>query len=57
MINKKILAILVCPLCKGRLIYDARGAQLICHIDHLAYPIKHGVPIMIPEQAIKLKGE
>lgn len=57
MINKKLLTILVCPLCKGHLIYSAQKAQLICHIDHLAYRITHGIPVMIPEQAIKLKGE
>ena len=57
MINKKLLLILVCPLCKGRLIYNAKKEHLVCRIDNLAYQIKQGIPIMVPEQAIRLKGE
>jgi uncharacterized protein YbaR (Trm112 family) len=57
MISKQLLNILVCPLCKGRLIYNAQDARLICHLDHVAYKIKNGVPIMIPEQATRLNGE
>jgi uncharacterized protein YbaR (Trm112 family) len=57
MLNKKILHVLVCPLCKGRLVYEPHHAQLVCHLDHLAYPIKKGIPVLIPEKAIKLNGE
>jgi len=55
--DQSLLAILACPLCKGKLIYDAKSACLICRFDHLAYPIKNGVPVMIPEKAEKLKLE
>ena len=57
MLNKELLNILVCPLCKGRLLYDAQQNQLICLIDHLVYKIKDGIPIIIPDKAIKLNGE
>ena len=57
MLNKKLLHILVCPLCKGKLVYEKQKAQLICRFDHLAYKIKDGAPIMIPEQAVKSNGE
>jgi uncharacterized protein YbaR (Trm112 family) len=56
MVNKRLLHVLVCPLCKGRLLYKVQDAQLICRLDHLAYKIKKGIPIMIPEQATQLNG-
>jgi uncharacterized protein YbaR (Trm112 family) len=45
--NKKLLQILVCPLCKGRLHYDKKKAELVCANDKLAFPIRAGVPILL----------
>ncbi|EKE01411.1 MAG: hypothetical protein ACD_21C00141G0003 [uncultured bacterium] len=49
--NSKILDVIACPLCKGKLHYDKNAQELICNFDKLAFPIKQGVPVMIVEQA------
>lgn len=52
--DKKLLDILACPLCKGRLVYDPKQAELICYIDKLAYPIREDIPIMLVDEARRL---
>jgi len=54
-VSPKLLEILVCPLTKGRLDYDAAAQELISRSAGLAYPIRDGVPIMIPEEARRLE--
>lgn len=49
--NHALLDILVCPLCKGKLLYDHATQELICRFDKLAYPIRNQVPVMLPEEA------
>ncbi|MCK5396086.1 MAG: Trm112 family protein [Gammaproteobacteria bacterium] len=49
--KKKLLTILICPLCKGKLIHKAREKELICEHDKLAYPIRNGVPILLNSDA------
>ncbi len=46
-----LLDILVCPLCKGKLLYDHAAQELICRFDKLAFPIKNQVPVMLPDEA------
>lgn len=46
-----LLDILVCPLCKGKLLYDHAQQELICRFDKLAYPIRNHVPVMLPDEA------
>ena len=53
-IDRKLLEILVCPLTKGPLEYDAAGQELISRSAKLAYPIRDGIPIMLPEEARKI---
>lgn len=53
--DKKLLDILVCPLCKGKLIYEKTSEELICKFDKLAYPIRDGIPIMLEDQARQVK--
>jgi uncharacterized protein len=53
-IDPKLLEILVCPLTKGPLVYDAEKQELISRAAKLAYPIRDGIPIMLPEEARKL---
>jgi hypothetical protein len=53
-IDPKLLEILVCPLTKGPLEYDAARQELISRAAKLAYPIRDGIPIMLPEEARKL---
>ena len=50
-IDPKLLEILVCPLTKGRLDYDRERQELISREAKLAYPIRDGIPIMLPEEA------
>ncbi|MDO8598189.1 MAG: Trm112 family protein [Sulfuricaulis sp.] len=55
--DKKLLDILVCPLCKGPLSYDKKQAELICRADRLAYPIRDDIPVMLEDEARKLTAE
>lgn len=50
-VDPKLLEILVCPLTKGPLEYDAAKQELISRSAKLAYPIRDGIPIMLPEEA------
>lgn len=49
--DPKLLDILVCPLCKGHLIYKKDKKELICKPDRIAYPIKDGIPVMLEDEA------
>jgi hypothetical protein len=50
-LDPKLLELLVCPLTKGELDYDPDKQELISRAAKLAYPIRNGIPIMLPEQA------
>ncbi len=50
-VDPKLLEILVCPLTKGPLEFDATRQELISRAAKLAYPIRDGIPIMLPEEA------
>lgn len=52
--DKKLLEILVCPLCKGPLEYDRNNAELICKADRLAFPIRDDIPVMLEGEARRL---
>ena len=49
--DKKLLSILVCPVCKGPLDYKREQAELICYADALAYPIRDNIPVMLESEA------
>ena len=53
-VDPKLLEILVCPLTKGPLEYDAAKQELISRSAKLAYPIRDGIPIMLADEARKL---
>jgi uncharacterized protein len=53
-VDPKLLEILVCPLTRGPLEFDAERQELISRAARLAYPIRDGIPIMLPEEARKL---
>jgi uncharacterized protein YbaR (Trm112 family) len=53
-VDRKLLEILVCPLTKGALEFDADRQELISRKAKLAYPIRDGIPIMLPEEARKI---
>lgn len=52
--DKKLLDILVCPLCKGPLLYKKDKQELICKADRLAYPIRDDIPVMLEDEARQL---
>jgi uncharacterized protein YbaR (Trm112 family) len=55
--DKKLLDILVCPICKGRLVYKASEAELVCKVDRLAFPIRDGIPVMLEGEARALPAD
>ncbi len=55
--DRKLLAILVCPLCKGDLRFDRKADELLCLADGLAFPIRDGVPIMLRDEAREMSFE
>ena len=55
--DKKLLEILVCPLTKGTLHYDAAKQELVSEKAKLAYPIRDGIPIMLVEEARKIESK
>jgi len=55
MLKRELLDILVCPQCRGELQYDNKKEELICSRCHLAFPVKDDIPIMLIEEARKIK--
>jgi uncharacterized protein YbaR (Trm112 family) len=56
-VDKKLLDILVCPICKGELVYEKKAQELICAVDRLAFPIRDDIPVMLQEEARELAAE
>ncbi len=56
-VDPQLLEILVCPLTKGPLRYDAEAQELISSQAHLAFPIREGIPVMLVEEARQLDEE
>ena len=54
-VDPRLLEILVCPLTKGPLTYDRAAGELISRQAGLAYPVRNGIPIMLPEEARPLE--
>lgn len=50
-LDQRLLEILVCPLTKGPLNYDRSANELVSRMAGLAYPIRDGIPIMLPDEA------
>ena len=54
-IDRRLLALLVCPVCKGPLTLwrdgENRAQELLCPADHVAYPIRDGIPVMLESEA------
>ncbi|MFQ3175522.1 MAG: hypothetical protein ACJAYB_003547 [Psychromonas sp.] len=51
MLDIKLLDIIACPLCKGKLTYKKNSNELICKFDHLAYPVIDGIPALLKVKA------
>jgi len=55
--DKNLLEILACPICKGELLYDSKNQEVICRFDQIAYPIVDQIPIMLEARARRLSEE
>ena len=55
--DPRLLELLVCPVTKTRLQYDAAAQELISKAAGLAYPIRDGIPIMLPDEAREINRE
>ncbi len=53
--DKQLLEILACPVCKGNLIFAPKQLELICRVDKLAFPIRDDIPVMLVDEARQLK--
>jgi uncharacterized protein len=56
-VDARLLDILVCPICKGQLVYRPAEGELICKADRLAFPIRDDIPVMLEDEARKLPPE
>jgi uncharacterized protein len=57
MIDSRLLDILVCPLCKGPVMFKGAAAAMICRADRLAFPVVDGVPVMLEAEARVLASD
>ncbi|MFK5947399.1 MAG: Trm112 family protein [Methylococcales bacterium] len=55
--DKKLLDILACPICKSTLIYKPEAEELLCKADRLAFPVRDGIPVMLADEARELSNE
>lgn len=55
--DKKLLDILACPLCKGPLLYKKEENELICRVDRLAYQIRDDIPVMLVDEAREMPAD
>lgn len=55
--DARLLDILVCPLCKGPLLWRKQAEVLVCRPDRLAFPLRDGIPIMLEEEARTLSPD
>jgi hypothetical protein len=53
-VDPRLLEILVCPVTHGPLVYDRTARELVSKKAKLAYPVRDGVPVMLPEEARRL---
>ena len=55
--DSKLLEILVCPVCKGPLLWKKDALEFVCKADRLAFPVKDDIPVMLEEEARQLKPD
>ena len=55
--DKKLLDIIVCPVCKGKLEYEPDRQRLICRAERIAYPVRDGIPILLDDEATPLGND
>ncbi|XPF94182.1 Trm112 family protein [Colwellia sp. RE-S-Sl-9] len=55
--DTKLMEILACPVCKGKLDYNKDDQELICNFDRLAYPIEKNIPVLLENEARRITEE
>lgn len=55
--DKKLLDLLACPVCKGPLVYRKEPEELVCRGDRLAYPVRDDIPVMLVDDAREIPPE
>ena len=55
--DKKLLDILACPVCKGPLVYLKKQNELVCKADRLAFPIREYIPVMLEDEARQIPAD
>jgi uncharacterized protein len=55
--DKHLLDILACPICKGKLEYRKANQELVCKFDRLAFPVRDGIPVMLEDEARQLRAD
>jgi uncharacterized protein YbaR (Trm112 family) len=55
--DSKLLDILACPVCKGPLVLNPAGTELVCRADRLGYPIRDDIPVLLEEEARRLPSD
>ncbi|MGL4250895.1 MAG: Trm112 family protein [Aeromonas sp.] len=53
----KLLDIIACPVCKGKLHYNKVAHELVCRFDKLAYPLEEGIPVLLENRARSLTSD
>jgi uncharacterized protein YbaR (Trm112 family) len=53
-LTERLTDILACPVCKGPLLWLAESQEFLCRADRLAYPVRDGIPVMLPDEARRL---
>jgi uncharacterized protein YbaR (Trm112 family) len=53
-VSERLTDILACPVCKGPLQWQRETAEFVCRADRLAYPVRDGIPVMLPDEARQL---
>ncbi|AFP31285.1 Trm112 family protein [Marinobacter sp. BSs20148] len=55
--DKKLLALLACPVCKGELKLNDKKTELLCYLDAMAFPLREGIPVMLATEARTLSTD
>ncbi|OAT23077.1 Trm112 family protein [Proteus myxofaciens] len=55
--DHRLLEIIACPVCHGKLVFDKENSELICKSDHLAYPVRDNIPVLLETEARELSLE
>jgi uncharacterized protein YbaR (Trm112 family) len=56
-VSERLTDILACPVCKGPLLWLQDSQEFVCRADRLAYPVRDGIPVMLPDEARRLSAE